>query len=111
MAKIIATILAAVVLAVLVFMSKKDTTPVEQIAGPLSSTQAVEKVKNRPEVKKYLSEILSARVDFNGTDGDLYLIQAYEIKDGHTATFNWYQVNKKTGIVKAEFEVPEEVIY
>jgi len=27
----------------------------------------------------------------------------YEIKDGNTATFNWYNVDKNTGKITAEF--------
>ncbi len=76
-------------------------------AAPLTSQDAVTKVKNLPAVKKYLTEVPSGRVDQNGGEENFYLIQVYEIKNGHTATFNWYQVNKKTGATKAEFEMGE----
>ena len=79
----------------------------QQAAAPLTSQEAVEKVKTLAEVKKYLTEVPGGRVDQSGSEGEFYLIQVYETKDGHTATFNWYQVDKTTGAITAEFETME----
>lgn len=64
---------------------------------------AVAKVKALPEVKDYLKRVSSGLVAINGEVDNSYLIQVYEIKNDHTATFNWYKVDKKTGEIKKEF--------
>lgn len=68
-----------------------------------SKNEAIEKVKILSEVKDYLKKVPHAQISVNGEEDDSYLIQVYEIKDRHTATFNWYKVNKTTGEVKKEF--------
>ena len=88
---------------------KSGYSPEQQIAPPLTPEEALDKVKNLSAVKKYLTQVKSGRVDLNGTEGDAYLIQVYEIKDGHTATFNWYRINKTTGDMTAEFEFTEDL--
>ena len=61
------------------------------------------KVRALPEVVDYLKRVPNGKVEVNGEEDDMYMVQVYEIKDGHTATFNWYTVNKTTGAVKTEF--------
>ena len=69
----------------------------------ITEEQAVETVKSLPEVVGYLKRVPNGMVEVNGDDDTQYMVQVYEIKDGHTATFNWYQVDKTTGEVKEEF--------
>ena len=75
----------------------------------ISPEEAVEKVKSRKEVIAYLKRVPNAIIQAQSTtdEEDSYRIQVYEVKDGHTATFNWYNVDKKTGEVVAEFDFEE----
>ena len=75
----------------------------------ISPEEAVEKVKSRKEVITYLKRVPNAIIQAQSTtdEEDSYRIQVYEIKDEHTATFNWYTVDKKTGEVVAEFDFEE----
>jgi len=60
-------------------------------------------VKSLPEVADYLKRIPNGLVAVNGEEDSAYMVQVYEIKDGHTATFNWYEVDKTTGEVEKQF--------
>lgn len=72
-------------------------------SGNVSKEETITKIKALPEVMDYLKKVPNGLVLINGEENDQYLIQVYEIKDGHTATFNWYKVNKTTGEIKKEF--------
>lgn len=111
MTKIGIVLLVIVAAGVILFFTNRpeEKNPVQQVAQPLTAQEAIDKVKSRPEVKKYLSEVPGGRVDQNGSEDELYLVQVFEIKDGHTATFNWYRINKNTGAITAEFEVSENL--
>ncbi len=81
--------------------------PVPQDAGQdISREEAILAVRNRPEVVKYEKDLAEAgavvRIDAQSEDTE-WLVQVYEIKDGHTATFNWYRVDKGTGRITTEF--------
>lgn len=106
MVKIILIILIlAAVGAIFINSAPKEKQKVQQqVVAALTPQDAVNKVKDLAAVKKYLAKVPGGRVDQNGSEGDLYLIQVYEIKDGHTATFNWYRVSKTTGKITAELE-------
>lgn len=65
--------------------------------------KAIAKVKELPEVIDYLKRVPNGHVLVNGEEDNSYLIQVYEVKNGHTATFNWYNVDKKTGTAEKEF--------
>ncbi|OGG07425.1 hypothetical protein A2872_02380 [Candidatus Gottesmanbacteria bacterium RIFCSPHIGHO2_01_FULL_42_12] len=71
--------------------------------GSVSKEEATTKVKALSEVIDYLKRVPGGLVLVNGEEDDVYMVQVYEIKDGHTATFNWYQVDKATGEVKKDF--------
>lgn len=71
--------------------------------GILSKEDAIAKVKALPEVIDYLKRVPNSLVLVNEEEDTEYLVQVYEFKNGHTATFNWYNVNKTTGEVKKEF--------
>lgn len=72
-------------------------------SGGISSKEdSVSKVKLLPEVIDYLKRVPGGLVAVNGEENNSYLVQVYEVTNGHTATFNWYSVNKTTGQVKKE---------
>ncbi len=92
------------VLVMLVYLFLAKNTP-----GDLTQEQAVERIKGLTEVKNYLEEVPAGRVELESSErAGVYLIHVYEIKNGHTATFNWYRVDKATGEIKSEFEFEEE---
>ncbi len=70
----------------------------------VSKEEAIAKVKELPEVIDYLTRVPSGLVLANGEEDAAYMIQVYEFKDGHTATYNWYTVNKQTGDITGEFD-------
>lgn len=69
----------------------------------VTAKQAVENVKKLPEVQDYLKRVPSGRVEVDNELEGEYNIRVYEIKDGHTATFNWYRVSIKSGEIRPEF--------
>lgn len=69
----------------------------------VTEEMAVAKVKLLSEVVDYLERVPNGLVAVNGEEDTAYMVQVYEIKDGHTATFNWYRVDKKSGDVEVEF--------
>jgi len=91
-------VLLPVMLGLLIFGSNK----MEQ--------ETLQKIKTLPEVAAFVTELeqhgkkASFRVDDQENE---WSVQVYEIvaRDGesHTATFNWYRVNKKSGAVDKEF--------
>ena len=89
--------------------SKELSSSPQPPAILISPEEAVEKVKSRKEVIAYLKRVPNAIIQAQSTtdEEDSYRIQVYEVKDGHTATFNWYNVDKKTGEVVAEFDFEE----
>ena len=92
-----------------------NSAPAEPTAeGELTEKQAVERVMALPEVKKWMA-LVEKRAPKNhtmfkaeGVQMGRYLIHVYEDVDdgngqGHSATFGWYEVDKKTGeAVKSE---------
>lgn len=71
----------------------------------ISKEQAVTLVSQQSEVVQYVTRVPNAHIQFNHVDPDTheYVIQVFEVKDGHTATFNWYAVNKTSGAIRKEF--------
>lgn len=69
----------------------------------ISEKEAVATVKTLPEVTDYLKRVPNGLVAVNGEEDNVYLVQVYEFKNGHTATFNWYKVDKTTGAVEKQF--------
>lgn len=85
-------------------------------SGPVRSTAAALAIVNaEPDVKKFVALIKKsgrkgsrAEVEFDREEDGDYIIHVYEYvpdddESGHTATMNWYHVNKKTGKVSKEF--------
>ena len=80
----------------------------------ISEKDAIKLVKNLPEVKNWLSLFSQPDgsnmktggkpfIDLDHQDDNTYFIHAYELTTNHLATFNWYDVDKKTGNIKSEF--------
>lgn len=72
-------------------------------SAAVSEEEAVTRVKALPEVINHLKRVPNGLVLINGEEDNAYMIQVYEFKNGHTATFNWYKVNKTTGKVEKQF--------
>lgn len=101
MKKLILLVFIMILAAAGYFALQKTNPPqpeqmVQTQSTKVNREQALEKIKNRPEVQDYLNRIPNGRVEVdNELDGE-YNVHVYEIKDGHTATFNWYKVDKTT---------------
>lgn len=70
----------------------------------VSHEEAVEIVRALPEVQAFISLINTkgdseAYIEYSHDECNTYSIHVYELKDDHTATFNWYDVNMYTGEV------------
>lgn len=72
-------------------------------SAAVSKEEAVAKIRALPEVIDYLKRVPNGLVAVNGEEDNAYMVQVYEIKDGHTATFNWYKVDKTTGKTERAF--------
>lgn len=72
-------------------------------SSKITEEQAVEIVKKLPEVQDYLKRVPNGRVEVDNELEGQYNVHVYEIKDGHTATFNWYQIDKTKGKAEKEF--------
>ena len=83
----------------------------ETLEESLSQEDAIARVRGLAEVKSYLEQVPNARVEIDSFDQETntYLVHVYEIKNGHTATFNWYTINQKTGKITPQFDnTPEQ---
>jgi len=71
----------------------------------VSKEQAIEKVRNLPAVKDYLTRVPQGIVEFDHEDAaaNTWVIHVYAMGADASATFNWYDVNKTNGDIKAEF--------
>lgn len=84
-----------------------ENIPVENLSTKISSEMAVEKVKNLPEVQQYLKDVPNGKVEVDNELEGEYNVHVYEVKNGHTATFNWYRVSIKSGDIRPEFEIEQ----
>ncbi len=74
-------------------------------AGQSKEDQAIDLVYRRADVKAWLklfprgTSKLGGHAAFTADhdEGDVYSVHVYEDLPDHTATFNWYEVNLKTG--------------
>ena len=73
-------------------------------SSKITSDQALAAVKNLSEVKEYLKRVPNGKVEVDNESEGEYNVHVYEIKNGHTATFNWYNVDPKTGKAQAQFK-------
>ena len=86
--------------------SQAPQIPQATFVESISEEGAIGKVWELEAVKSYFQEVPNAVIEVDSKDEETntYLVHVYEIKDGHTATFNWYTVNKKNGEITAEFD-------
>lgn len=70
----------------------------------ITEDDAAKMVREREEVQAYMNRMPANSVHIATTDRETYyLVQIYETKDMHTNTFNWYEVDKKTGEITPTF--------
>lgn len=79
-----------------------DNIPIEILSTKINRKLAVENVKKLPEVQEYLKEVPNGKVEVDNELAGEYNVHVYEVKNGHTATFNWYRVGIKSGEVRSE---------
>jgi len=76
--------------------------------GELTEDQAIARVEAMPEVKAWMNQVTKPAFKSEGLQMGRYLIHVYEdVNDGggqgHTTTFGFYEVDKKSGeVVKSE---------
>lgn len=101
-------VIIGIIVAGVIFDLQRDNSILLDQLSEIGSTKisrqlAVDNVKKLPEVQKYLKEVPNGKVEVdNELDGE-YNVHVYEVKNGHTATFNWYKVSIKSGEVRSEF--------
>ncbi len=79
----------------------------------LTKDGAVNAVMKMPEVKQFFANVTKSKIAkpaiaMDRVEGDAYIVHVFEIvSDGpnssHTATQNWYHVNRYTGKITNEF--------
>lgn len=85
-------------------------------AATVTKAQALKMVAARPEVKKFMANVqvagkergCTANIEYDRLENGEHVIHVFELvpdgdDSGHTATFNWYHVNAKTGKISKEF--------
>ena len=88
---------------------EKAGEQLEQVASTRISPQlAVENVKKLPEVQEYLKNVSNGKVEVDNELEGEYNVHVYEVKNGHTATFNWYRVSIKSAEVGSEFSIEQQ---
>lgn len=80
-----------------------ENIPIDTLSTKISRELAVEKVKKLPKVQQYLKDVPNGKVEVDNELEGEYNVHVYEVKNGHTATFNWYRVSIKSGEVRSEF--------
>jgi PBP1b-binding outer membrane lipoprotein LpoB len=92
-----------------------DTTKMTKAAPKIMLTKdgAVDAVMKMPEVKQFFTNVAKSKIakpaiEMDRVEGDAYVVHVFEIvSDGpdssHTATQNWYHVNRYTGKISKEF--------
>ena len=73
----------------------------------MTKNQAIENVKKLPEVQEYLKNVPNGKVEVDNESEGEYNVHVYEVKNGHTATYNWYYVSIKSGEIRREFETED----
>jgi len=92
---------------------KKYTNTFDQILSTFSNStsvaitkeKAVQLVRSLGEVQKYLLTVPKAviEVDHENDDKTSWVVHVYEMLSDHTATYNWFDVNKQTGQITKMF--------
>lgn len=100
---ILLILIFAAILGAYAYQKANPSEPEHIGSSKITSEQAVENVKKLPEVKDYLKEVPNGKVEMDNEDEGKYNVHVYEVKNGHTATFNWYRVSIKDGKVEEQF--------
>lgn len=105
MRNLILVILILMVIGGIYYISQNTLPSVLEEIGStkISRDLAVENVKKLPEVQEYLKNVPKGIVEVDNELGGEYNVHVYEVKNGHTATFNWYRVSIKSGEIRSEF--------
>ncbi len=80
----------------------------------LTEKDALAAIENLSEVREFRQGVLATKgkatpvVEVDRKEGNEYIIHVYEIvpddaETSHTATFNWYYVNIKSGKIRKDF--------
>lgn len=83
------------------FQPPTPTQPVLQKES-VDENKALKTIAEQEEVKNYLKEVPNGKIALDHFDKETnsYVFQIFEVKNGHTNTFNWYEVNKENGELK-----------
>lgn len=107
--------IAVIVLVLILNLQREDSILLNQLAEmgstKISRNLAVENVKKLPEVQQYLKDVPNGKVEVDNEMEGEYNVHVYEVKDGHTATFNWYRVSIKSGEITPEFKIEQQSTY
>lgn len=84
--------------------SSKPEAPAQTVQqkANISQNEALDIVTKQEKVQGFLKEVPGGKITMDHFDEETnsYVIQVFEVKNGHTNTFNWYDVNKQSGEVK-----------
>ncbi len=83
----------------------------------LTQADALKTIANRPEVKEWKLAVtnaakkgraVTAHIEIDRKEGEAYVVHVFEVvpddaATSHTATFNWYYVNERSGSIRKEF--------
>lgn len=85
-------------------------------SNTITKAQALKLVAARPEVRNFMANVKAAgkqrgvtgNIEYDRMEDGEHIIHVFELvpdsdDSGHTATFNWYHVNAKTGKISKEF--------
>ncbi len=102
---IIAGLVIILIIGFYLFSQSKNQLPAENTgSSKITTEQAKMVVENLPEVQEYYKNVPNGKVEVDNEQEGEYNIHVYEVKNGHTATFNWYTVDIKTGKPVAQFD-------
>ena len=78
-------------------------SPNQEKTSGIGDQEAIEKIRKMPQVQDFLAQVPNAHVEVSSFDkeANTYLVQVFEVKNGHTATHSWWEVEKQTGKVKS----------
>lgn len=113
MIKIVVVILILLAVAIGYYVLQNgvpENIPVDTLSTKISRDQALEKVKKLPEVQQYLKNVPNGKVEVDNELEGEYNVHVYEVKNGHTATFNWYHVSIKSGEVQEQLSVTKGIV-
>jgi len=79
-------------------------TPIVTNQAKISEIDAINLVKKLPDVEKLIKKYPNYGISVEGsnTSASSWNVHVYEIVDDHTATYNWYYVDKNTGMITTE---------